>query len=74
MGVLKRENTYEKILVLKNEIKVFSRLQVFNICTDQLTFIDKIVDYKHWFFGHYHFDRKIDDKKTCLYQEIVELK
>ena len=30
-------------------------------------------EYKHWFFGHYHFDRKIGDKKTCLYQEIVEL-
>lgn len=44
-----------------------------DICTDQLTFIDKVVDYKHWFFGHYHFDRQIDDKKTCLYQEIIEL-
>ena len=43
-------------------------------CTDQLMFIDKVVDYKHWFFGHYHFDRKINEKKTCLYQEIVELK
>ena len=43
-------------------------------CTDQLMFIDKVVDYKHWFFGHYHFDRKINEKKTCLYQEILELK
>ena len=45
-----------------------------DICSDQLMFIDKAVDYKHWFFGHYHFDRKISDKKTCLYQEILELK
>ena len=44
-----------------------------DICTDQLMFIDKVVDYKHWFFGHYHFDRKIDKKKTCLYQDIVEI-
>ena len=44
-----------------------------DICTDQLMFIDKLVDYKHWFFGHYHFDRKISEKKTCLYQEIVAL-
>lgn len=42
-------------------------------CTDQLMFIDKVVDYEHWFFGHYHFDRKISDKKTCLYNNIVEL-
>ena len=45
-----------------------------DVCTDQLMFIDKVVDYQHWFFGHYHFDRKISDKKTCLYQEIVEIK
>ena len=44
-----------------------------DICTDQLNFIDKVVEYKHWFFGHYHFDRKINDKKTCLYQQIVEI-
>ena len=44
-----------------------------DICTDQLNFIDEVVEYKHWFFGHYHFDRKIDDKKTCLYQCVVEI-
>ena len=44
-----------------------------DICTDQLTFIDKVVEYKHWFFGHYHYDRRISEKKTCLYNEIVEL-
>lgn len=44
-----------------------------DICTDQLMFIDKVVDYKHWFFAHYHFDRKISDKKICLYQDIIEI-
>lgn len=45
-----------------------------DVCTDQLTFIDKVAKYKHWFFGHYHFDRQINVTKTCLYQEIVKLK
>ena len=44
-----------------------------DICTDQLNFIDKVVNYKHWFFGHYHFDREISGKKTCLYNSIVEI-
>ena len=44
-----------------------------DICTDQLSFINKQVSYKHWFFGHYHYDRKISDKETCLYQDIVEM-
>ena len=42
-------------------------------CTDALCFIDMVAEYKHWYFGHYHFDRKIDKKRTCLYQDIVTL-
>lgn len=41
--------------------------------TDMLSFIDREVEYKHWYFGHYHFDRRIDKKRTCLYQDIVTL-
>lgn len=41
--------------------------------SDKLNFIDKIVTYKHWFFGHYHFDMNVNEKKTCLYQEIIKL-
>ena len=44
-----------------------------DICTDQLSFIDKEVTYKHWYFGHYHFDWEINDKKTCLYKSIVSI-
>ena len=44
-----------------------------DICTDQLNFIDTIVTYKHWFFGHYHSDREISNNKTCLYQKIIQL-
>ena len=42
-------------------------------CTDQLMFIDKLVEYKHWFFGHYHFDVKVSKKKTCLYNDIIRI-
>ena len=45
-----------------------------DVCTDQLKFVDEVVDYKHWYFGHYHFDRKISDKKTCLYDKIIKIK
>lgn len=43
-------------------------------CTDQLNFIDLVCEYKHWYFGHYHIDRQLDVKKTCLYQNIIEIK
>ena len=45
-----------------------------DICTDYLNFVDVACDYKHWFFGHYHEDVNIGSKRTCLYQDIIELK
>lgn len=28
------------------------------------------IDFKHWYFGHYHVDIDINDNMTCLYDEI----
>ena len=44
-----------------------------NICTDQLNFVDQVVDYKYWFFGHYHVDYRATEKKICLYNQILEI-
>ena len=45
--------------------------------TDSLTqffnFIQREIEYKHWFFGHYHEDRVLDDKHTCVYNTIITL-
>lgn len=45
--------------------------------TDQLTswfeYIEDIVSYKKWYFGHFHEDKVIDDKHTCLYQDVVKI-
>ena len=50
------------------------RMRAIDTLTDFLTEIDMTVDYKHWYFGHYHVDLEVDDKHTRLYQNIVELK
>lgn len=39
-------------------------------------YFDKIVenvDFKHWYFGHYHTDKTVHDKFTCLYKDIVRI-
>lgn len=38
----------------------------FEILEDDMTF-------KHWYFGHHHKDKTIDDKHTMLYNTILEL-
>ena len=35
--------------------------------TQYFKFLDEEIEYKHWYFGHYHLDRKIDGKHTCMY-------
>ena len=39
--------------------------------TDALSFIDEEVNYKYWFFGHYHFDVPVGQVKYCFYNKIV---
>lgn len=35
--------------------------------------LDSGCDYKHWFFGHYHDDRTIEDRYTMLYNKPARL-
>ena len=44
-----------------------------DILTDYLEKIEKQVHYQHWYFGHYHDDRKIDEKHTLLYESIIPI-
>ncbi len=38
-----------------------------------LSNFEDIVTYKHWYFGHYHMDGDLNDKKTVLYRSVVAL-
>lgn len=38
-----------------------------------LSYFEDAVRYRHWYFGHYHVDADLSDKKTVLYQRILPL-
>lgn len=44
---------------------------------DGLTFfletVKQDLNYRAWFFGHYHINKKIDDKHFCLYEQIGQI-
>lgn len=48
-----------------------------NYGEDRLTaFFDKLdgrLEYKHWFFGHYHVDKKVDEKHTAVFNKIYQI-
>ena len=44
-----------------------------DILTDYLQEIEEKLQYKHWYFGHYHMDQDVDNKHSLLYHAIVPL-
>ena len=38
--------------------------------TDWLEEINKTVDFKHWYFGHFHTDKRIDNKHSVVFNEV----
>lgn len=38
-----------------------------------MEYIQDNVDYKHWYFGHYHTDIDLDGKHSILYTKIIEI-
>lgn len=62
------ENALAQLSIsLKSKIKVFEENYLLNWIAENVT-------YKHWYFGHFHLDVSIDNNKTCLYNDIIELK
>ena len=38
-----------------------------------IQFINKNVEFKHWYAGHYHLNEMADDKHTFVYDELIEI-
>ncbi len=32
-----------------------------------------VLKFKHWYFGHYHFDLELTEQFTCLYQDFIRV-
>ena len=41
--------------------------------THLLSNFEDLIEFKHWYFGHFHTDAKLSYKYTVLYQEVVAL-
>ena len=41
--------------------------------TSFFKFINESVEFKHWYFGHYHIDKQITSKHTCIYDNIIQI-
>lgn len=48
-----------------------------SFANDELTYflndMEEKLDYRHWFFGHYHYDRSLTPKQHSLFESIYEV-
>lgn len=44
-----------------------------NELTAFLQEISQRLSYRRWYFGHYHTDRRMDDRHTCLFDAVIPL-
>ena len=44
-----------------------------DIITQYFDFINENINFKKWFFGHYHNDAKIEDNYIMLYEQIIRI-
>ena len=44
-----------------------------NVLNKFFDMLEKELEYKHWYFGHFHNSVGIDDKHTMIYNEIIKL-
>lgn len=45
----------------------------FKISNNKLEQVKNFIDFGHWYFGHHHIDKELDDKFTCLFNTFEEL-
>lgn len=43
--------------------------ELFRLCS----FIEESVEYRHWYAGHWHVERKRDEKHTFIYNSLIKL-
>ena len=74
------ENNWEVDYVITHcaPSKVLGSIEISYDAKDSVTdFLDTIDDklmFRHWYFGHYHVDKKTDDKHTVIYNKTEYIK
>lgn len=40
---------------------------------DYLENVLNLVEFRHWYFGHYHIDKNLFEDATCVYHKIIRI-
>jgi len=68
------EQEIEKMITAERDRAELSNKRASDFNCGQLQYLlDTDIQFKHWYFGHFHVDKKINQKFTCVLNDIIEL-
>jgi hypothetical protein len=53
--------------------ELYSTFKEVNELNDYFDLVEDKLNFKHWYFGHFHQDFNIDNKHTCLYNNLIQI-
>lgn len=65
---------FEKNRIYLSTLQFLDENKINHNSEDKLEQLKNKITFDHWFFGHYHINRNLDEKFTCLFEDFREVR
>lgn len=65
---------FEKNKIYLSTLQFLDENKINHNSEDMLEQLKNKITFDHWFFGHYHINRNLDEKFTCLFENFMEVR
>ena len=65
---------FEKNRIYLSTLQFLDENKINHSSEDMLEQLKNKITFDHWFFGHYHINRNLDEKFTCLFEDFREVR
>lgn len=68
------KSVFEKNKIYLSTLQFLDENKINHNSEDMLEQLKNKITFDHWFFGHYHINRNLDEKFTCLFEDFMEVR
>lgn len=65
---------FEKNRIYLSTLQFLDENKINHSSEDMLEQLKSKITFDHWFFAHYHINRNLDEKFTCLFEDFMEVR
>lgn len=67
-------SVFEKNKIYLSTLQFLDENKINHNSEDMLEQLKNKITFDHWFFAHYHINRNLDEKFTCLFEDFMEVR